>query len=273
MNHGLMPYIGGKHRVAKKLAGYLQATGADTMVDVFGGSGAVIIASGFVKRIYNDRDGDLVHLFRVLADPLQRKAFLDRLLWTPPSRQLFEDWYTTYRNNGFSFAGLSDPIEHAVAVFYRHHFSFGGKTRSGGFSVSDLDCYQIKEVGRFNNAMRRVERIGEFYRHTLIENLHYQELITTHGDRQGVVLFCDPPYVGTEKYYSVSFTRQDHVFLAHLLNNSPAKVVCTYYDDPLVRDLYPANKWEWNSIQATKNSQFSGKQKECTNEMVLVKKA
>lgn len=272
MNHGIIPYVGGKHRLANRLGILLKATGADTMVDIFGGSAAVLLASGFTKRVYNDKDGDLVNLFRVLAEPVMRRALVDRLTWTPPSRKLFEDFYVTYRAHGFSFKGIMDPVQRAAATFYRHHFSFGGKVRCGGFSVSDLDCYQIKEVGRYNNAMAKIERVGEFFRHTMIECLDYMDIISTYGDRQGVVLFADPPYIGTENYYSVEFTPQDHVFLAHALATCQAHVVVTYYDCDRIRDLYPANLWERKILNATPNSQFRSGTKNKTEETVLIKR-
>jgi DNA adenine methylase len=65
----IVRYIGSKNRMAPLIAKRLHATGRDTMVDVFGGSAAVTLNAGFQKRIYNDIDGDLVNLFRVLADP------------------------------------------------------------------------------------------------------------------------------------------------------------------------------------------------------------
>ncbi|MBM4165242.1 MAG: DNA adenine methylase, partial [Lentisphaerae bacterium] len=77
----LIPYIGGKHRISGVVAGHLRASGCDTLVDVFGGSAAVTLNAGFTKRIYNDADGDLVNLFRVIADPATRAPLLHRLRW------------------------------------------------------------------------------------------------------------------------------------------------------------------------------------------------
>jgi DNA adenine methylase len=65
----IIRYLGSKNRMAPLIAERLHATGRDTLVDVFGGSAAVTLNTGFQKRIYNDIDGDLVNLFRVLADP------------------------------------------------------------------------------------------------------------------------------------------------------------------------------------------------------------
>ena len=268
---GIIPYIGGKHRLSGAIAERLHATGADCLVDVFGGSAAVTLNCGFKKRIYNDASGDLVVLFRVLADPLMRREFLRRLRWTPASRRIYADGYNRYRECGFSFAYIIDPIERAAAVFFRHQFAFGGKVRSGGFQVSMKDHRYIKEVARYQNALRRVVGIGDLFRTVLIENLHYQDAISMYGKRSNVVLFCDPPYWGTEKYYAGSFGAADHFFLAQALAECEAPVVATFYDHPRIRSLYPEAIWHWDPIIATKNSQFCARNKTKVAEMILTR--
>ncbi len=89
----LIRYLGSKNRLAPVIAERLHATGRDTLVDVFGGSAAVTLNSGFRKRIYNDIDGDLVNLFRVLADPPLRQKLLKILRWQPLSRAVHSTIY------------------------------------------------------------------------------------------------------------------------------------------------------------------------------------
>jgi DNA adenine methylase len=268
----VIPYIGGKHRIAGRLAEYLRATGADTLVDVFGGSAAVLLNSGFKKRIYNDISGDLVCLFRVLADSCSRGSLLKRLRWMPASRQVWNELSRGYVAHLFSFGYFADPIERAAATFFRHQFSFGGKGRSGGLSISTLDRHGIKEIVRYQGALRRMARLGKFFHNTMIENLDYADCVSLYGIKSNCVLFIDPPYVGTECYYpGRRFSQGDHVFLANQLAGCKAAVVCTYYDHPLIRDLYPSPMWRWENIVATKNSQFRGKNKSKMLECILIK--
>lgn len=268
----LMPYIGGKHRMAAEIAKRLHATGADTLVDVFGGSAAVTLNAGFSKRVYNDASGDLVCLFRVLADPGQRCALLRRLRWCPPSRRIFADDYEVYRRGALSFALVQDPVERARATLYRQLLSFGGKGRSGGFSVSLADRAQTKEVLRYRRVLRRLAVIGEYFRGTVIENLDYAECIRGYRARLNCVLFCDPPYIGTERYYSVPFCAMDHQNLAGLVATCAAPVVLTYYDSPLLRTLYPETQWVWERVQVTKNCQMRHGNKPKTDEVIITRR-
>ena len=273
MNHGLIPYIGGKHRIAHRLVDACAATGADTFVDVFGGSAAVLLAASgrFKKLVYNDIDGDLVNLFRVISDNPKRQLLLKMLRWLPPSRRIFNDDAEKYVAGGFSFSSCEDPIERARRTLYRHCFAFGGKIRSGGFAISTGDRDRIKEVYRYWNVLRKLGRIGSLFRLVLIENLHYQDLIKLHG-KPAHCLFVDPPYDGTEDVYSRRFGRADHVYLAEQLSSVRSNVVVTYYSTPLIRSLYPEQSWNWNLIQATKNCCLRAGNKQITNEFLITRK-
>lgn len=258
----VIPYIGGKARLAGQIAKFLRATGADTIVDVFGGSGAVLLASGFEKRVYNDADGDLVNLFRVLASDADRHALLHKLRWLPQSRRIFDEDYHRYLCAGGSFAGIADRVERARATFYRQHFVFGGKGKCGGFVCSTGDRGKLKEAHRYVNVLRRLVNLGRFWRETVLENLDYLECIRIYGGRRNVVLFCDPPYLG-KSYYPVKFGLAQHVFLASALNNYPAAAVVTHYEDAMIREFYPEPRWQWTELAGTKNRQrFCGQRRQ-----------
>lgn len=269
----LIPYIGGKHRIALQLGAILRATGADTLVDVFGGSAAVLLNSGFKKRVYNDADSDLVNLMRVIADDDARPRLLRKIRLTPSSRKIFEDHYAEYRANNFSFAHIHDTAERAFRTFYRHQFAFGGKTRTGGFTLSCAGRQEIKELQRYRNAIRKIAALAAFFRATAIECKDFQDCISIYGRRANIVLFVDPPYVGKELYYSHVLDFSSHTFLAHQLATVKAHVVCTYYDNPIIRNLYPETLWNWTPIQNVKNSQRNGSQKINATDWVLTKKA
>lgn len=268
----LMPYIGGKHRMAKEIAKRLHATGADTLVDVFGGSAAVVLNAGFAKRVYNDASTDLATLFRVMSDPAQRERLKERLRWTPLCRRIFQEDYGLYLRGGFSFGLIGDQVERARATLYRQLLVWGGKTRSGGMRASTGDRLAIKEVLRYQRVLDKLEDIGEFFRATYVENLDYQACITMYGNRTSHVLFCDPPYDGTEDYYPHPFSRADHVYLAQLLATVDAPAVCTYQDTPLVRELYPADRWTWETVTVTANCQLRQGNKPKTQELILTKR-
>ena len=216
-----------------------------------------------------------MNLFQTIANPALRPDFLRRCKWTVPAREIFREDYKIYKRGGLSFRNISNPVERALKTYFRLSFSFGGKMRSGGFQVSPCDREPIKEVARWSNMLRRIVEIGEFWRNTCIENMEYHKCITMYGQYEDVVLFCDPPYSGTEYYYSVRFTTADHVFLAEQLSSTLAPVVMTLYDNALVRKLYPADLWLYENVETTTNSSNrwgKNQPKKRVDELILTRK-
>lgn len=253
--------VGSKFRVMPHIREALHSTGADLLVDVFGGSGSVVMNAGFHKRIYNDLDEDLVNFFRVLRDERDRPRLFRLLRDIPMSRGEFDRLHQLYMAGGRSFVTL-DPVARAAATFYRSNYSFGGKMSSGGFSCSASDRTFIKEAKTYRSRLRQLSMVADWWRDTCLEN---------YGRRGNAVLYCDPPYFGTENYYSRTIGQADHVFLAEQVNSCRAAAVVSYYDFPGMKELYPPDRWEYRTITATKNSLGRGTIKQTATEFLLIK--
>jgi DNA adenine methylase len=173
---------------------------------------------------------------------------------------------------GRSFASLP-PVERAAATFFRSNYSYGGKMSNGGFSVSASDRTFIKEAKTFRSRLRDFSKLADFWMDTCIENQSYQKIIENYGRRSNAVLYCDPPYFGTEGYYSRTIKTADHVFLAEQLNSCKAKAVVSYYRFEQIEEFYPPEKWVYQTITATKNSMRSGMLKETADEYLLIKES
>ncbi len=256
-------YVGSKTRIVPRIAAHLKATRRDCLVDVFGGSGAVVMNAGFHKRIYNDIDGELVNFFRVLADPTARRWLLQTLKRLPMSRQLFTEMQLSRKTS-------PDPIHRAAAYFYASSFAFGGKIRYGGFAASTAEAVNIKEISRYRNVLRELAAVGNFWQDTVIEQQPFTECIRLYGNRAHVVLYCDPPYVGTERYYQGQFTPADHLHLSAVLAEVAAPAVVSYYPFPGIDDLYPAAAgWRKIEIEGTRNSTGRSLTKQRSTELLL----
>src|SRR5206468_4463889 len=67
------------------------------------------------------------------------------------------------------------------------------------------------------------------------------DLVRDYGQHPGVLLYCDPPYLGSTRSanYRHEMTRDDqHRDLAAALNDCKAAVVLSGYHSPLYEDLY-----------------------------------
>ena len=104
-------------------------------------------------------------------------------------------------------------------------------------------------------------RLSFYMSGVVIYNEDFRSIFARHAAAENL-LFCDPPYLGTEKMYRYSeeqpgFFWEDHVALMELSRDTESRVIVTYNDDPAVRELYEHPRFHivaashHNSLSAT----------------------
>lgn len=120
-----------------------------------------------------------------------------------------------------------------------------------------------------------MEYINARLKRVQIECLDFEKLINKY-DGKKTIFYLDPPYVGVEHYYKnngVNFTYDDHTRLARLLKKIKGKFILSYYEDPLIRELY--SKYRIIEKEAVKHScgvtRFSkGNEKPKSKELLIM---
>lgn len=187
-------------------------------IEVFGGAGWVLFGKDkhAEMEIYNDINGELVNLFRVIKchpDALQKE-----LEWIMMSREQFFDSIQVVR-------GLTD-IQRAARFWVAIKESFGSDCRSFGCRKRNL----ISAVGYLKMVSDRLNGV-------IIENVDFERLIRTY-DRPDALFYLDPPYYNAEHYYPDRFQPEDHGRLKRSLDNIKGKFILSYNDCQAIRDLY-----------------------------------
>jgi DNA adenine methylase len=211
--------IGGKTRRAKRLAALLPPV--KCFVEVFGGSAAVLFAKEpSPVEVYNDADGELVNLFKVIrnrADELSKE-----LRYLPTSRQIYRELLNGITNG-------DDPVLRGARYYFILKNSFAAKPK-GSFGYSRL---VRPRYSMLNDFLKWSERLDRVY----IENLDFERVIEKY-DGEGTVFFVDPPYPGRERYYKGGFEPTDHLRLRDVLFSVAGSWLLTYADAPKTRELY-----------------------------------
>ena len=116
------PYYGGRfnqlHRIIEILSDHRESF--DVVVDVFGGSGKVLlnIPDEWRKvKVYNDINKDLYVTFKVLHDAGKRAKLTTMLNHAFPHEKIFQE---------LKESEPTDEIEIAFKTIYLHTFSFAG---------------------------------------------------------------------------------------------------------------------------------------------------
>ncbi|MEG0396053.1 MAG: DNA adenine methylase [Oscillospiraceae bacterium] len=229
-------WIGGKKLLRKELLSHMPTSNIGRYIEVFGGAAWLLFAKDkhAALEVYNDFDSELVNLFRCVKYHL---AELERCILPLNSRELFEDIKARS-----AVRGRTD-IQRAADFFMLIRISFGSDRGSFGCAKKGL--------------LRSIERIEEIHNRLIsvvIEHKSYENLIKVY-DRPDALFYCDPPYVGTENYYPVGFTREDHAALNAILSTIKGRFMLSYNDDAYVRNLYK----NYNIYEVERSNNLSNK--------------
>jgi DNA adenine methylase len=205
-------------------------------VEPFGGGAGVLLQKPRSPyEVYNDLDGEVVNLFRVMRD---RGQDLVRLLeMTPYARDEFD----------FSYQSTDDPLEQARRTVVRVHMCFGTtgmRRHNTGFRTVSGNSPAMQWMGHAGALWAMVERL----RGVIIENREAVEVMRRH-DADDVLHYVDPPYVlstrGENRDYRHEMDDAAHEQLADVLHGLKGAVILSGYDCQLYGRLYG----DWRKVQ------------------------
>lgn len=177
------------------------------------------------SEVINDRNGDIVNLFRILQRHYPQ--FMDTLKFQVTSRREFE------RLKACAPSTLTD-LERAARFLYLQKLAFGGKVAGQNFGVS---------AGRsagFNltRLAPLLEEIHERLSGVVIENLDWSDFIDRY-DRPETLFYFDPPYFGGEDDYGKGlFGRDQFAAMAERLGALKGRFILSINDVPEIRSIF-----------------------------------
>ena len=225
MAQPLIPWIGGKRRLADKILPLLADHEHSCYVEPFCGAAALFFFREHRTKVevLNDINGDLVNLYRVVQHHLEE--FVRQFKWALSSRQLYE------------WAKLSQPdtltdIQRAARFFYLQKLGFGGKVQGRTFGTATTAPARL-------NLLRIEEDLSEVHLRlngVFVEHRPWEVCVARY-DRAHTMFFMDPPYWGTEGY-GVDFGIEQYGRMAELMRMMKGKAVVTVNDVPEMRQAF-----------------------------------
>ncbi|MFG3660276.1 DNA adenine methylase [Streptomyces sp. NPDC047706] len=226
-----VPYFGSKQRIAPWIASLLPEH--DHYVEPFCGGLSVL----FAKRpapmeTVNDLDGELMTFWRVLRD--RPEELIRACMLTPHSRtELEATWEPT-----------EDDLDLARRIWCRLAQGRSGTLRNTGWrhyidpagSVLGMPGYLEAYVLRLAAAAERLHGVS-------LEALPALDLIGKYGKQPKVLLYVDPPYLGSTRGWGNNYrcemkTDAEHRELAAALADCKAAVVLSGYHSELYLELF-----------------------------------
>jgi DNA adenine methylase len=230
-----LSYFGGKTRLAPRIAAMLPAH--RHYVEPYCGSLAVLLAKAPAPHeTVNDLDGALMTFWRVLRD---RPADLERVCaLTPHARAEHRAAYNLT-------AGL-DELEVARRVWVQLTQGRAGTRRQTGFRHYVKPAGNTSMPDYLDGYVARMAPTAARLHAVTLECVPALDLITKYGAESDVLLYVDPPYLGSTRcrswdgYPNEMRSEADHRELAEALRTARAAVVLSGYASDLYDlELYP----------------------------------
>jgi len=233
----ILRYHGSKWRIAPWIISHIPPH--KIYVELFGGGGAVLLQKPRAySELYNDLDGEIVNVFRVVRD--QGDKLLEKLILTPYSR---EEYRTAYEPT-------DDPVEQARRTILRSYMGFAsnGSTKGHGKNTYPNTGFRGPRKSTGATPSHEWASYPEFLwsiilrlKGVVIENRNALEIIPRY-DNEKTVFYADPPYLPSVRDYGSDYrhemTETDHITLAQELNQTKGSVIVSGYHNNLYKELY-----------------------------------
>ncbi len=209
----IMKYPGAKTVIVPEISELYKSSGCNTFIDVFSGSGSVIININAEKKVYNDINPDLYNLFKSLKSNFNDIAIpMERL---SEDRNSFFEFY----DNKILFNSENKDTENAFNILFKLNTGFGGMGNT--YTKKDKSLY-----GNFKKNVNDLFKARDTIKNMEIKNLDFRDLFKSYDSGKNF-FYIDPPYPGKE-WYQYNFTRADYKDLSEIINKLNGKYAMTF---------------------------------------------
>lgn len=218
-------YPGGKYYARKLILNCLPEH-KDYCEPFAGGASIFFAKENLGKSILNDKDEELINCYIQIKENVEEIiSFLDGI---PATKELH-----TYYKKKFQF---SNDIERAARWYYLNRTSYSGIMKIENCYWGYGDKYSMRPENwpsHLRTTSKRLQGVDLYC-------LDFEKLI--NGLSDNLFLFIDPPYFNADqsKFYTCSFTKEDHKRLCSLLreNKDKFKFLITYDNCLEIRKMY-----------------------------------
>lgn len=202
-------------------------------------------------EVYNDLDGEVVNLFRVLRDEAAGNRLIELCALTPYSREEFYDAYEE----------TDDPIERARRTVVRASMGFGSAGATKGKTGFRLDTKRNSATAQaiFARQPDNLAAVSSRFGGVLVENRDATQCMRDH-DSPTTLHFVDPPYVHDTRInvyknsaYRFEMTNEEHALLLSTIKKLTGMVILCGYDTDFYNNALPG--WKKVSRTTTANGQ------------------
>lgn len=247
-----LPWFGSDAMIAKPISQQLR--GCKHVTVVFAGGMSIVPELDASSIVVNDLHRAAINLACVISIPEYRERvtrYLSDLPFHPDVLKAAQAHCIEMERGGWDFSNINNDLSERWAINY-FICSWMGRSGRGGtedefkgnlsvrWSASGGDSNK-----RYRSAVSSLDAWSEAMRRCQFSCMDYHELLCEKcKDIEGNGVYSDAPWPDDGNDYKHKFTERNHRELAEDLSRfTKARVVVRYGDHPLIRELYPPDKW------------------------------
>ncbi len=259
----IAPWAGSKRRLAPRIIELLGPH--DCYLEPFvGGCSILPVKPRCGVEVVNDLNPAIVNVLLSVRD---HEVEVSRML----SRYEFDKGHFAAALDYLSHGGGEAVAACQLAVWWMGCNGYAGTTRKPSLNVRHSKGGGDPAV-RWRSFKASLPALSERLQGVNVSNSDYDAFLDRWRDNPGAAIYVDPPYLAKAITYTHDFDDpHEHIDLAETLNGyRKARVVVSYYDAPILAELYPADRWRRVEVNVSKASASpSGKPVRAT-ELLLV---
>ena len=214
--------LGNKKKIAKEIQKYFPPH--KIYIEPFFGAGGMFFNKPKAKyNIVNDLDSDVFNLFQVV---MNQKEELEKTFYMMP---IHSDLLGYWKKNE-----ETEPIKKALRFLFLSNYTFLG---TGGMIRYGANRYTSK-----SNYINLIDGVFKFLFDVQFNNTDFKIFIKNlslddrgkKGESEKSLIYCDPPYLGTNDNYSNSFTEEQSESLFNTLEETKCKFAMSEFDHPFI---------------------------------------
>ena len=210
--------LGNKSAIASEIIKYFPPH--NTFVEPFFGAGGMFFNKPKANyNILNDLDSDVFNLFMVV---MNQKEELEKAFYQMPIHSDLLDYWKKNEE--------TEPIKKALRFLFLSNFTYMGKMGTLSYLTSDAE----------NTILNNVDQTKKKLFGCRFNNCDFRKFLNSlsfrgrEADALNTLIYCDPPYLGTDDNYSNSFTEQDSIDLFNTLQGTGCKWAMSEFDNPFI---------------------------------------
>ena len=244
-----LKWAGGKYRLTDDINKTFPKN-KQCLIEPFVGAGAVFLNSHFERYIFADINPDLIHLFNIVKDDVERYITACKPIFFAENANSAAYYYEKRRQ----FNHSTDPFERSVLFLYLNRFGFNGLCRYNSKNEFNVP------FGAYKNHYFPEDELRYFAhkaQHAQFICADFQQTFTL-ADKH-CVIYCDPPYAPLPQdsnftgYAGNNFGLNEPKALAEcaLLAQKERQicVVISNHDTQFTREIYKGAKFKRIKVQ------------------------